>query len=106
MPRSESLIERCAVSARTLLAIARPSMISAGKVHCSRLPDQHDLDLSRILELGLDAARDLFAERRHSRIVDLFRCDDDADFSACLDRKNLLDAAIARRNLLESLEPL
>src|SRR3954471_3487681 len=105
-PFVDSFLARAAASSRTVFAMARPSISSAGKVHCSRLPDQHDLDLARILELGLDAARNLFGERRHSRVVHFFGSDDDAHFTAGLDGEDLLDAAIARRDLLETLETL
>ena len=61
-PSRASFFARSATSARILFAIPRPSISSAGKVHCSRLPDQHHFDLARILKLRLDAAGDLFRE--------------------------------------------
>src|SRR4051812_28854378 len=61
-PFVDSFFARAAASSRSFFAMARPSISSAGKVHGSRLPDQHGFDLSRILELGLDATRDLLGE--------------------------------------------
>src|SRR5258705_13759433 len=82
MPSCASFFARSATSARTFFAIPRPSINSAGKVHCSRLPDQHDFDLSWILQLGLDATGDLLGERGHAQIVHLFGRDDDANLPA------------------------
>src|SRR6476661_10301924 len=76
---------------------------SAGKVHRPRLADQHDLDLSRILELGLDATRDLLGERRHAAVVHVVRDDHHADLSARLDGEHALHALVARRDALEPL---
>src|SRR5436190_9930026 len=103
-PRATSLVARSTTFARTFFAIARPSMRSAGKVHCSRLPDQNDFDLPRILELGLDTPGDFFCERSHPRIVDLLGRNDDSNFAPRLDRKHLFDPAIARGDLLQTLE--
>src|ERR1700737_5126536 len=103
-PCCASFFARSATSARIFLAIARPSISSAGKVHCSRLPDQHDFDLSRILKLCLDAPSDLLGESCHARIVDFFGRDYHAHFAPRLNREHLLDAAIARCDLLQPLE--
>src|SRR6476620_5825827 len=72
-PRSASKAASRAASSRIERAIATPSMSSAGKVHRACLADQHDLDLSRILKLRLDAASDFFTESRHACIVDVIR---------------------------------
>src|ERR1700693_2551512 len=99
-PRAASFFTRSATSARIFLAIARPSISSAGKVHCSRLPDQHHLDLPRILELRLDAPRNFLRESGHPRVVDFFGCHDHAHLTTRLNCKDFLDAAIARRDFL------
>src|ERR1700745_866256 len=79
-------------------AIAAPSMMlprtgesvlsadSPRKVDCPRLANQHDLDLPRILELGLDAARDLLRHRRHAYVIDVIGQHDHAHFAAGLNR--------------------
>src|SRR4051812_35935758 len=75
-----------ATPARTSFATAVPSMsrapsatsarapsgvsVLACKVHRPRLADHHDLDLPGILQLALDAPRDLLAERRRAQVVD------------------------------------
>src|SRR3712207_7248696 len=48
-------------------AVAEPPR-SARKIHRARLADQHDLDLPRILQLGLDPASDLLGEGRHADV--------------------------------------
>src|SRR6476646_1607160 len=80
--------------------------VSARKVHRPRFANDHDLDLSGILQLRLDSASDLLGQRRHSNVVDIIRRDEDANLSARLNREHLLDAAVARRDPLETLEPL
>src|SRR5688500_17012453 len=105
-PFAASFETRTATASRTRFAIARPSISSAGKIHGSGFSDQHDLDLPRILELGLDAARDLFGESSHARIIHFFRCHDHANFAARLNREHFLDALVARSDLLQSLESL
>src|SRR5688572_23023905 len=75
---------------------------SARKVHRARLPDQDDLDLPRVLELGLDPPRDLLRERRHPHVVDVFGGDDDPDLAPGLDREHLVDPLVAGRDTLES----
>ncbi len=57
-------------SARIAFATAMPSISSAGKVHRPRLTDHDDLDLSRVLQLGLDAPRDLLGQLGRSGVVD------------------------------------
>src|SRR5438105_6682390 len=106
IPISKSRFARSATSARIFFAIARPSIRSAGKVHCSRLPDQHDLDLSRVLKLRLDATRDFFGQRRHARVIDLLWRHDDADLAARLNGKDFFDSTIAGRDLLQPFESI
>src|SRR5688500_13106001 len=105
-PRADSAAASRATCSRRRRAIATPSTISAGKVHRPRLADDDDLDLPRVLELRLDAARDLLGERCHADIVDIVRCHDYPDLTAGLDRVHLLDPAVAGRNPLETLQPL
>src|SRR5688572_13744265 len=81
-----------ATSARTAFAIATPSMstappdvcssglwpvasglASARKIHRPRFSDDNHLDLTRILQLGLDTPRNFVRQRRHARVVDVFR---------------------------------
>src|SRR5215217_1031087 len=106
MPRSVSNAVSRAASSLIERAIATPSMSSAGKVHRACLADEHDLDLSGILKLGLDTACDLFAQCRHARIIDVIRRYYDANFAARLDCENFFDAAVARCNSLEAFKPL
>src|SRR5688500_5937399 len=103
-PFAASFETRTATAARTRFAIARPSISSAGKVHGSGFPDQHDLDLPRILELRLDPARDLFGERRHPRIVHFLGRHDYTHFAPSLNSEDFFDTLVARGDLLESLE--
>src|SRR5687767_10312577 len=105
-PRSTSSAVLSAASRRIERAIATPSMSSAGKIHRACLADQDHLDLSGILKLRLDAARNFFAQRGHPRIVDVVRSDYHAHLPSRLNREHLLDTAVARCNPLESLEPL
>src|SRR5207249_2070485 len=48
----------------------------------------------------------LMREQYGSVVVDLLRLDDDADLAAGLERVDLLDAVVPRRDLLERLETL
>src|SRR5688572_18065696 len=95
-----------ATSSRMPRAIDVPSMSSAGKVDRPRLANDDDLDLPRILQLALDAPRDLLGERGRAAIVHVLGRHDDADLAARLDGEDLVDATIARRDPLESLETL
>src|SRR5438552_3862918 len=79
---------------------------SARKIHRARLADQHDLDLSGILQLGLDTPGDLLGHRRHAHVVDVVGQYNHAHFAARLNGEHLLDALVARRDPLEALEPL
>src|SRR5438067_7971902 len=101
-----------ATRSRTPRATAAPSMrrasvsMSACKVHRPRLANHHDLDLSRILQLGLDTPRDLLAQGGHAHVVHLLRRHDDAHLAPRLNREHAVHAAVARRDALEPLEPL
>src|SRR5829696_7805486 len=87
-------------------AAGAPATALSGKIHRPRLPDQHDLDLPGILELGLDAPSDLLRERRHADVVDVVRYDDDPDLSTSLNGEDALHALVARRDALEPFEAL
>src|SRR4051812_45748537 len=78
-PRAFSAATSAATSARIFFASSVPliscalAITSAGKVHRPCLADQHHLDLSGILQLGLDAPRDLLRQRRHASVVHVIR---------------------------------
>src|SRR5262249_7235926 len=79
---------------------------SARKIHRPGLANQHDLDLTGVLQLGLDAARDLLRHRRHTKVIDIVRHHDHAHLTPGLDRVDLVDALVTRCDALESLESL
>src|SRR5450755_2242891 len=106
MPRATSFATSSVTSSRMLLAIALPSIKSAGKVHRPLLANDHDLDLPRVLQLGLDAARNLLAQRGHAKVVHVIRIDDHPDLSPGLNGEDLVDTGIARRDPFEALEAL
>src|SRR5258705_10097000 len=60
-------------------------------VRGARFADHRHLDLSRILELVLDPARDVLRKPDRFLIGDLFALDHDADFAAGLQREGLRD---------------
>src|SRR5439155_17451836 len=86
--------------------LCRTPLVSPRELDRARLPDHGHLDLARVLELPLDLACDLVREEDRLVVVDLGRLDDDADLAARLQRVDLLDAGLLRRDLLERLEPL
>src|SRR5688572_3709112 len=106
MPRDLSAAVSRATRSRTPRAIPTPSISSAGKVHRASLTNQHDLYLTGILQLGLDATGDLVAQRRHTVLLDVVGRDDDAHLAPRLDREDFLDTAVARGDSLETLEAL
>src|SRR6478609_6737847 len=67
--------------APTCAALAR----SLGVVDGARLPDDGDLDLTRVLELVLDAARDVLREPDRLFVRDLLALHHDANFAAGLE---------------------
>src|SRR4029079_2116060 len=79
---------------------------SPGELYGAGFSDHRDLDLARVGELGLEAARDVARQPDRLLVGDLLGVDDDADLAAGLDRERLLHALEARRDLLELLEPL
>src|SRR5688500_3074227 len=105
-PLEISLAVSRATSSRIARATAFPSMISAGKGHRACFADQHNLDLAWILKLSLDAPRNLFAQCCHARIIHIVRRHDDAHLTTRLNREDFLHPAIARSDLLQSLETL
>src|ERR1700735_5325973 len=105
-PRAMRAAAVSATPARTARAIVAPSIRSAGKIHRPRLPDQHDLDLTRVLQLGFDTARNLVRQRRHAGVVDGVRRHHAPDLAPRLNGEHLLHATVARRDPLQALEPL
>src|SRR5262245_14218222 len=110
MPRAFNTATFAATSTFTCSASLVPWMIfssivaSASKVHRPGFPNEHNLDLPWILQLGLDPACDLLRHRRHAHVVDVIGDNDDANFAPCLNGKHLVHAFVAGRNLLEALE--
>src|SRR5712691_2817113 len=84
-----------------------PSSSAAGlacNAHRPRLPNHDDPDLSGVLQLALDFARDLVGEPRRRGIVHRLRGYHDAHFAPRLDRENLFDAFELRGQRLELRE--
>src|SRR4051794_30437289 len=77
------------------------SSSSSSVVRGPRLPDHGHLDLARVLELLLDLAGDLVREQDRSVVVERAGADHDADLAAGLHRVDLVDAVVARGDLLE-----
>src|SRR5512147_1889296 len=80
--------------------------VSARKIHRPRLSDDHYFDLSRILELGFDASRDLLRERGHPNVVNVVRRHQHTNLTTGLDREHLVHTTIARRDPLEPFQAL
>src|SRR5882672_12243333 len=91
-----------------VLATAVPSMRRPlpCKIHRPRLPDHHDPDLSRILEIALDLAGDLLRELSRAGIVYGIGRHDHAHLASRLDGEDFLDALELRGDLLELGEAL
>src|SRR5471032_1018702 len=106
IPCFASAAAATATSARTLFATAAPSMISAGNVHRSLFADGDHFDLTGILQLGFNAARDFLRERLHARIVYIVGIHDHANLAARLNREHAIDSLVARSNLFEPFEAL
>src|SRR5215203_2546835 len=81
-------------------------MASSSVVGRPRLPDDRHLDLTGVLELLLDLARDLVAEQYCAVVVERARHDHDADLAAGLHRVDLVDAVVAGGDLLEVAQAL
>src|SRR3954464_11665055 len=79
---------------------------SSSVVRRSRLPDHGHLDLARVLELLLDLARDLVREQDGAVVVEGAGHHHHADLAAGLHRVDLVDAVVARRDLLEIAQAL
>src|SRR4051794_28153458 len=75
-------------------------------VRGARLADDGHLDLARILELLLDLAGDLVRQEDGAVVVERARLDHHADLAAGLHGIDLVDAVVARRDLLEVAQPL
>src|SRR3954462_15883001 len=79
---------------------------SSSVVRGSRLPDHGDLDLARVLELLLDLARDLVREQDGAVVVEGARLHHHADLAARLHGVDLVDAVVARGDVLEVVQSL
>src|SRR4051794_22894998 len=79
---------------------------SLREVDRPRLADDRHLDLPRVLELGLDLARDGPAERHRGVVADRLGRDDDPDLAAGLHRVDLLHALVAGGDVLELAQAL
>src|SRR5512142_2448619 len=71
--------------------------------HGAGLADDRDLDLARVLELGLDLLRDVLRQPQRFVVGDLRGLDDDPQLAPRLDRERLLHALEAVRDVLELL---
>src|SRR5215813_5457600 len=67
--------------------------------------DHGHLDLTGVLELVLDAARDVLGEPHRFLVGDLLALDHDPDFAAGLQRERLRDALEGIRDPLELFQP-
>src|SRR5919204_1800271 len=83
----------------------RPSGL-LGVVNGPGLADHGHLDLAGVLELLLDLAGDLAGEGRGVVVVDRPRGHDHADLAAGLHRVHLVDAFVARGDVLELAQAL
>src|SRR3954447_19633390 len=84
---------RCA-SSRELRGVGGAFVLRRGAVprdiDGAALADHGHLDLARVLELGLDLARDLVREQDGAVVVDLLRLHDHADLAPRLERVDLV----------------
>src|SRR4051794_29319323 len=94
---------RAPAARRRTSGARRPSL---RVVHGARLADDRHLDLAGILELLLDLARNVPRERDRAVVVDVVGRDDHADLAAGLHRVDLVDAGVARRDVLEIAQAL
>src|ERR687892_2847814 len=81
-------------------------MPSSSVVGRARLADHGHLDLAGVLELLLDLARDLVREQYRAVVVERARRDHHADLAAGLHRVDLVDAVVARGDVLEVAQAL
>src|SRR5215203_6978210 len=72
----------------------------------ARLPDHGDLDLAGVLELLLDLAGDLVRQQDGAVVVEIARQHHHADLAAGLHRVDLVDAVVARGDLLQVAQAL
>src|SRR4051812_47830581 len=89
---------------RAPVALALRVAFSASKVDRPRFPNEHNLDLPRVLELGFDATSDLLGERGHADVVHVIRNDDDTNLTPGLDGEHLLHSLVAGGDALQPLE--
>src|SRR4029450_5103937 len=77
-----------------------------GEFGGSRFADHGHLDLTRVLELVLDLARDLVREQDRRVVIHLRRLDHDADLASGLESVHAFHSLLRRGDLLERLEAL
>src|SRR5439155_17394668 len=87
-----SLVISLSSSLRIVAPMALPSIRLAGNDHRPCLPNHDHLDLSRVLQLALDFARDLVRQPRRRRVVDRIGRHHDPDFPTRLNREDLVHA--------------
>src|SRR5258708_25970369 len=90
-----------AVEGSVIVAMGLP-----GKFRSPRFTDDRPLDLSRVLELVLDPARDVLREPDRLFVRYALAFDDDTDVAAGLERKSFQHAGERVRDALELLEAL
>src|SRR5262249_62001986 len=74
--------------------------------HGAGLPDDRDLDLPGVLQLGLDLLGHVARQPEGLVVGHAVGLDDDAQLAAGLDRESLLHALESVRDVLQLLEPL
>src|SRR4249920_539882 len=80
--------------------------VSFGVLDRTRLAHDRDLDLPGVLQLLLDLFGDVPRHHLGGEVVDVLGLDHHADLATGLHRVDLLDARVARADLLEALEAL
>src|SRR5262245_16559039 len=93
------------VNAARVAADRSSLAISFRVIHGARLADDRHLDLARILELVLDAPRDVLREPDRFLVGNLLALDHDPDFAPGLQRERLRHALERIGDPLELLEP-
>src|SRR5262245_3851376 len=85
---------------------ARGCVASFGDFDGARLPDDHDLDVTGVLHLVLDALADVLGQLMGVEVGDDLGARHHAQLAASLDRVAHLDALVGQRDLLELRQPL
>src|SRR3954470_11463401 len=77
--------------ARSPASATRSPVALPGELNGARLPDHGHLDLARVFEFILDAARDVLRQPDRLLVGDALAFDDDTDFASGLEREGLGD---------------